>query len=104
VLNLLNKFWLYIVNLKENHHCNGAGVPARNGNPGYILQNMDLENYTDGFLMLMRLSRTDDFPEQLILTLPGLIALNVMNVEGIGVCVNTIMQLKHPPKGYPLLS
>jgi hypothetical protein len=32
---------------------------------------MDLENYTDGFLMLMRLSRTDDLPEQLILTLPG---------------------------------
>ncbi|OBQ57024.1 hypothetical protein VQ01_00620 [Tamlana sp. s12] len=102
VLNLLDEFWVYIVDLQMNHHCSGVGVPASNGNPGYISQNMDLENYTEGFQVLMRLKRTDNRPEQLILTHPGLIALNGMNEQGVGVCVNTIMELKASSTGLPV--
>lgn len=101
VLNLLDEFWVYVNDL-NNHHCSALGVPARNGNPGYISQNMDLETYTDGFQVLMRLERTDERPEQLILTHPGLIALNGMNETGVGVCVNTIMQLKASSSGLPV--
>ena len=101
VLNLLDEFWVYINNL-NNHHCSGTGVPSRNGKPGFISQNMDLENYTDGFQVLMRLNRVESSPEQLILTHPGLIALNGMNEEGIGVCVNTLMQLNASPSGLPV--
>ena len=101
VLNLLDEFWVYIDN-ENNHHCSGMGVPAQNGNPGYLSQNMDLENYIDGFQVLMRLNRNDDRPEQLILTHPGLIALNGLNETGIGVCVNTIMQLKASSTGLPV--
>ena len=101
VLNLLDEFWVYLDNL-YNHHCSSLGVPARNGNPGYISQNMDLENYTDGFQVLMRLNKTGNRPEQLILTHPGLIALNGMNETGIGVCVNTIMQLNASATGLPV--
>ncbi|MBL0025797.1 MAG: hypothetical protein IPO98_12740 [Saprospiraceae bacterium] len=101
VLNLLDEFWIYINNL-NNHHCSAAGFPARNGHPAYISQNMDLEKYTDGFQVLMRLNRTAKSPEQLILTYPGLIALNGLNEDGIGVCVNTLMQLKAAPSGLPV--
>ena len=101
VLNLLDEFWVYLDNL-YNHHCSSLGVPARNGNPGYISQNMDLENYTDGFQVLMRLKSNENQPEQLILTHPGLIALNGLNEAGIGVCVNTIMQLNASATGLPV--
>ncbi|PWK17718.1 C45 family autoproteolytic acyltransferase/hydolase [Xanthomarina spongicola] len=101
VLNLLDEFWVYLDNL-YNHHCSSLGVPARNGNPGYISQNMDLENYTDGFQVLMRLKRIENRPEQLILTHPGLIALNGMNEDGIGVCVNTLMELNASASGLPV--
>jgi len=101
VLNLLDEFWVYLDNL-YNHHCSGLGVPARNGNPGYISQNMDLENYTDGYQVLIRLNRNENQPEQLILTYPGLIALNGLNETGIGVCVNTIMQLNASATGLPV--
>ncbi|MEZ5040821.1 MAG: C45 family peptidase [Saprospiraceae bacterium] len=101
VLNLLDEFWVYVDNL-DNHHCSGVGVPSINGHPSYISQNMDLENYTDGFQILMRLKRTKSRPEQLILTHPGLIALNGLNEEGIGVCVNTLMQLKASSMGLPV--
>lgn len=101
VLNLLDEFWVYNNNLK-NHHCSSIGVSSRNGGPSYISQNMDLENYTDGFQVLMRLNKTNTRAEQLILTHPGLIALNGMNDQGIGVCVNTIMQLKAASFGLPV--
>lgn len=101
VLNLLDEFWVYVNNL-DNHHCSSLGVPSKNGKPGYLSQNMDLDNYTDGFQVLMRLNRTENRPEQLILTHPGLIALNGLNEEGVGVCVNTLMQLKASSKGLPV--
>lgn len=101
VLNLLDEFWVYL-DLIEKHHCSGMGVPSVNGSTGYIAQNMDIENYTEGYQILMRLSRTATRPEQLILTHPGLIALNGLNETGIGACMNTLMQLNASPKGLPV--
>ena len=101
ILNLLDEFWVYINNL-HNHHCSGLGVPAQNGNPGYLSQNMDLENYTDGYQVLMRLMKTNNRPEQMVLTHPGLIALNGMNKQGVALCVNTLMQLTAAPEGLPV--
>ncbi|MCB9318411.1 MAG: hypothetical protein H6570_03955 [Lewinellaceae bacterium] len=101
VLNLLDEFWVYVNNL-NNHHCSGIGVPATGSRPGYISQNMDLENYTDGFQVMMRIEKSGDQPEQLILTHPGLIALNGLNEQGIGVCVNTLMQLQASSTGLPV--
>ncbi|MCB0654672.1 MAG: hypothetical protein KDC57_00985 [Saprospiraceae bacterium] len=101
VLNLLDEFWVYVNNL-NNHHCSGVGVPAKGNRPGYISQNMDLENYTDGYQVMMRLEGNDHRPEQLILTHPGLIALNGLNEQGIGVCVNTLMQLRASSTGLPV--
>jgi predicted choloylglycine hydrolase len=104
VLNLLDEFWVYLNNQQniENHHCSGMGVPSINGSKSYIAQNMDIEPYTDGFQILIRLSRTRSRPEQFILTYPGCIALNGMNETGIGACMNTLMQLKASPKGLPV--
>lgn len=101
VLNLLDEFWVFIEN-PENHHCSDVGVPSVNGSPSYIAQNMDIETYTDGYQTLIRLEADGDSPEQLILTHPGLIALNGMNQNGVGVCVNTIMQLKASSDGLPV--
>ena len=101
VLNLLDEFWVYINSL-ANHHCSGMGVPSVNGSTSYIAQNMDIEKYTDGYQILIRLARTKKRPEQLILTHPGLIALNGMNETGIGACMNTLMQLKASTTGLPV--
>ncbi|HRI61996.1 MAG TPA: C45 family autoproteolytic acyltransferase/hydrolase, partial [Saprospiraceae bacterium] len=101
VHNLLDEFWVW-QDANEKHHCSGMGVPARDGAPAYIAQNMDLEGYTDGYQVLLRLAKTDKSPEQLILTYPGCIALNGLNEAGIGACMNTLMQLKGAPTGLPV--
>lgn len=100
VLNLLDEFWVFVDSLE--HHCTGVGVPATESRPAYIAQNMDLERYTDGFQVLMRIRGDHQFPEQLILTHAGLIALNGLNAEGVGVCVNTLMQLEASSSGLPV--
>ncbi len=101
VLNLLDEFWVYVDD-PAHHHCSGIGVPARAGAPGFIAQNMDLEGYTDGAQILLRLARTANTPEQLILTHPGLIATNGLNEAGIGACMNTLMDLKAASSGLPV--
>ena len=101
VLNLIDEFWVWIDNT-TNHHCTGVGVPAADGRPTYIAQNMDLESFTDGFQVLMRIAGDGSAPEQLVLTYPGLIALNGINASGVGVCVNTLMQLTASSRGLPV--
>jgi predicted choloylglycine hydrolase len=101
VLNLLDEFWVYIDN-PNNHHCSDIGVPAQNGEPAYVAQNMDIESYTDGYQTLIRITESSSSPEQLILTHPGLIALNGINKNGVGIVMNTIMQLQASPKGLPV--
>ncbi|WP_291786236.1 C45 family peptidase [Cecembia sp.] len=101
VLNLLDEFWVYL-NSIENHHCSNIGVPSVNGSNSYIAQNMDIEPYTDGYQTLFRIEATSDRPEQLVLSHPGLIALNGMNSTGVGMILNTIMQLNASNSGLPV--
>lgn len=101
VLNLLDEFWVYL-NAIENHHCSNIGVPSVDGSVSYIAQNMDIEPYTDGYQTLFRIEATSGRPEQLVLSHPGLIALNGMNSSGVGMIMNTIMQLNASNSGLPV--
>ena len=101
LFSLLDEFWVYLDDLYF-HHCSSVGVPASNGNPAYIAQNLDIESYTDGYQVLLRVKRNANQPEQLILTHPGCIALGGMNEAGIGACMNTLMQLKASSTGLPV--
>ncbi len=101
---LVDEFWVYVdsfYNVK-NHHCSGIGVAATKTNPAYISQNMDLESYRNGYQTLLHIAATKNEPEQYILSCAGLIALNGVNSKGIGLCVNTLMQLTASTNGLPV--
>lgn len=100
-LNMLDEFWVFLNN-PENHHCSNIGVPSMKGSFSYIAQNMDIEAYTDGYQTLFRIEAFEDTPEQLVLSHPGLIALNGMNSSGVGMVMNTIMQLNASSSGLPV--
>ncbi|WP_113922468.1 C45 family autoproteolytic acyltransferase/hydolase [Cognataquiflexum aquatile] len=101
VFSLLDEFWVYLNSL-ENHHCSNIGVPSVDGGVSYIAQNMDIESFTDGYQTLIRIEATADRPEQLVLSHPGLIALNGMNSSGVGMVMNTLMQLNASNSGLPV--
>jgi isopenicillin-N N-acyltransferase-like protein len=101
---LVDEFWVYLDNLQNshNHHCSGIGVAATNSHPAYIAQNMDLESFMNGSQVLLHIASNNSEPEQYILSCAGLIALNGLNSKSIGVCVNTLMELKASSDGLPV--
>ena len=101
---LVDEFWIYLdkqFNTK-NHHCSGIGVAATKNHPAYLAQNTDLEAYMHGYQVLFHIPATRNEPEQYILSCAGLVALNGMNEKGIGVCVNTLMELQASTDGLPV--
>ena len=101
---LVDEFWVYIDKLQNpgSDHCSGFGIAATNSHPAYMAQNMDLENFMNGYQVLFHISSYNGEPEQYILSCAGLIALNGINSDGIGVCVNTLMQLEASSDGLPV--
>ena len=101
---LLDEAWVRKDSLDHasaNHHCSGIGVPAIDGQPAYVAQNMDLGTWMEGYQVVMRIN-PDEGPEQLILTCAGMIGLTGMNSAGIAVCVNTLIDLSANTTGLPV--
>ncbi len=102
---LIDELWVYIDKKTKDtsmHHCSSLGVPSMNGRLSYIAQNLDLGVWLDHHQTLLHIKQYKNEPEQYILTAPGIIALNGMNQHGIGVCANTLMQLKASNDGLPV--
>ncbi|HXB44402.1 MAG TPA: C45 family peptidase, partial [Puia sp.] len=100
-----DELWVYEDNFNNDsvhHHCSSIGVPAMKGNPAYVSQNMDIEAYTDNYQTVLHILPNRTTPEQFILTYAGQVALNGVNEFGIGVCVNTLMQLNASTDGLPV--
>jgi isopenicillin-N N-acyltransferase like protein len=101
---LVDEFWVYIdkKNNIQKHHCSSIGVAASAANPAYVCQNMDLDPYMNGYQVLLHIRATTEEPEQYILSCAGLIGLNGVNSRGIGLCVNTLMELNASHVGLPV--
>lgn len=101
---LVDEFWVYLDSFynTNKHHCSGIGVASTKTNPAYISQNMDLESFRNGYQILLHITATKNEPEQYILSCAGLIALNGVNSKGIGLCMNTLMQLTASTDGLPV--
>lgn len=101
---LVDEFWVYLDKLAnyKTDHCSSIGVSAIRNQPTFIAQNMDLENYMNGYQKLLHVIGTITEPEQYILTCAGLIAATGMNEAGIGICCNTLMELQASENGLPV--
>lgn len=101
---LVDEFWIYLDKQANsaNHHCSGMGVAATNSRPSFIAQNIDLENYMNGFQVLFHIAATANEPEQYIVSCAGLVALSGMNSAGIGLCLNSLMELEASEEGLPV--
>jgi len=101
---LVDELWVYLDQKAHltTDHCSGIGLSSTKNHPAVVAQNMDLENYMNGYQVLLHMKATKTEPEQYILTCAGLTALNGMNAKGIGVCVNTLMELQACDDGLPV--
>jgi isopenicillin-N N-acyltransferase like protein len=101
---LVDEFWVYLDKIRntKKHHCSGIGIAGADTHPAYVSQNMDLETYMNGYQTLLYVASSPNEPEQYILSCAGLVALNGVNSRGIGLCVNTLMELNASIDGLPV--
>ena len=101
---LMDEFWVYNdkVRNSEANHCSGIGVASMGSKPTYIAQNLDGPGFLNGSQVLLHIKAYKNEPEQYLLSSAGLVALNGINSNGIGVTVNTLMQLSASTDGLPV--
>ena len=101
---LVDELWVFVDSLYNSgkHHCSCIGVTSTPDHPAYTAQNMDLENYMNGYQVLLHIKGETDIPEQYLFTCAGLIVTTGMNEYGISVNPNTLMELKSSPDGLPV--
>jgi hypothetical protein len=101
---LVDEFWVYLDRLANinKERCSGIGIPITKNHPACIAQNMDLENFMNGYQVLLHIIGTNTEPEQYLLTCAGLVVTTGMNEKGIGVCANTLMELRASEDGLPV--
>lgn len=103
-LQLLDEEWAYRATIDRRsppEKCSSMAV-VRSEALTWVAQNMDLGVYTDGHQCLLRVDADDDGGASLILSLAGMIGLLGMNSRGVGICVNSLPQLRSSPTGLPV--
>jgi len=86
----------------RGEHCSSLGCAAVGTNSAWIAQNVDLENFRNGFQTVLHLTEARDAPEQYVFTFAGYLGANGLNRHGIGVCVNALLPLAHAREGLPV--
>jgi len=101
---LVDEFWVFTdsIDHSKSEHCSCIGVSSSKNHPAYIAQNMDLENYMNGYQVLLHIHGSKEVPEQYLLTCAGAIVTTGMNEYGIGVNANTLMELQSSSDGLPV--
>lgn len=84
----------------RNHHCSSFGARREQGT--IIGQTMDLPSWMDGFQTLLLVRGTAPDSDAYVVTVAGMVALMGMNSRGLGIGVNTLLQLRHSAEGLPV--
>jgi hypothetical protein len=101
VVQLIDEYWVHGSEVAAEH-CSSLGIGRRGDQPCYVAQTMDLEGFRDGFQTVLHIKYAGSKLETLILSHVGLIGLNGMNNRSLGICCNTLSQLRHCSDGLPV--
>jgi hypothetical protein len=96
---LMDEEWRYRTDVAMNR-CSGIGVFGEAAGGTLLAQNMDLPSHYDGSQVLLRID--DGTAEALVFSAAGMIALDGCNDRGIGICCNTLAQLRTSATGLPV--
>ena len=104
-LQLMDEEWIYGLHCglnKSTTKCTAFGVPGLGNKISYAGQNMDIPSWVEGKQVLLRIMPTENSPEALVFAFAGIIGLNGMNANGLGITCNTLAQLKSSTHGLPV--
>lgn len=97
----LDELWLNMDGILKEH-CSSLGFNAEGSEPTYLAQNIDIEEFYDGFQILLHIKYPDSDLEAFVSSFAGMIGLNGMNNKALGICCNAEFQLNHAREGLPV--
>lgn len=98
--NLMDEQWWYDLGSPQAEP--GCSLVAlSDGRRTVLAQNMDLPAFMDESQVILRLGGPGK-PEMLVLSSAGLIGLTGVSRAGFGICVNTLLMLRHNDAGLPV--
>jgi hypothetical protein len=103
--NLMDEQWWF--DLGPSSSPGACSVLVHQPDPGsddaslVLAQNMDLPAFMTGSQVLLHIVPPGGV-ESFVLSSAGLIGLTGVNRSGVGVCVNTLLMLKHSDRGLPV--
>jgi isopenicillin-N N-acyltransferase-like protein len=84
--------------------CSSIGVPAADGRPTLLAQNLDTPAMYNGLQTLLHVRYPDSDREAYVVTEPGLVGICGLNNSPLGVCQNTLaIKLNYDPGGLPAM-
>jgi isopenicillin-N N-acyltransferase like protein len=98
------EFWLALPRtapVAAAEACSTIALGRAGVRPTLIGQNLDLDQYLDGFQVMLRYRCDESDGQIMALSVPGMISLNGMNSFGFAVCDNALTQLKADVAGVP---
>ena len=102
-LNMLDEVWVrYGKAGIPLEHCSSIAWKGTSHSPAIVAQNMDIEAFRDGFQTLVHVTHATSNQEQLLVTFAGGIGLLGLNSLGLGLCVNSLLQLNSSIDGLPV--
>ena len=104
-LQLMDEEWIFGLRYglnKPTTKCTAFGVPNQTNGISYAGQNMDLGSWVEGSQVLLRVMPTDDSPEALVFAFAGIIGLNGLNANSLGITCNVLPQLNYATDGLPV--
>ena len=104
---LADEVWVNTPRLREaqagrRDKCSSLGAVAVGTNAAWVAQNVDLENFRNGFQTVLHIRESATEPEQYVFTFAGYLGANGLNRHGVGLCVNALIPLAHAGEGLPV--
>jgi isopenicillin-N N-acyltransferase-like protein len=91
-------------NTPDPDRCSSLGIPARDGLPTLLAQNLDTPTLYNGRQTLLHIHYPESDREAYVVSEPGLVGICGLNSNPLGVCQNTLaMKLNYNKEGLPAM-
>ncbi len=103
--NLIDEYWAHLDRVKnenqEKNKCTAVGVAKSSDQPTIVAQNVDIDNYMQGYQVLLHIQGDKQTPEQYIMSCAGFLGFAGMN-KNLSLVINALTDVNCSVEGLPV--
>ena len=102
---MIDEYWGYLDRLKHNSvdkdHCSAIGIAKTKNQPTIVAENIDIDNYMNGYQVLLHIKGDKNTPDQLVMTCAGYLGFAGMN-KNLALVINAMTDVNNSVSGLPV--